>query len=132
MGELGLRLCGVSLLGAFAIFLLRQIKGELALTVRLGTGVLCAFLIVSALSPVLQELSALGDSVGAQDYVTVLLRALGIALLTHICAGVCRDLGEGSIGVWVEMAGKVEILLLCLPLLREILKAASKLLDFGA
>lgn len=132
MSTLLWRLCGVGLLGAIAAFLVRQIKGELSSAVRIGATVLCAALSIGALIPVLEELRGGVEALGLWQYASIPLRALGIGLLTHVCAGICRDLGEGGIGDWVEIAGKAEILLLCLPLLKEILEDASALLRMGA
>ena len=64
----------------------------------------------------------------AERYADILLGALGIALMTGICADICRDCREPSIAGYVEMAGRLEILLLCLPLIAEILETVSGLL----
>jgi stage III sporulation protein AD len=56
---------------------------------------------------------------------------MGIALLTQFCADVCRESGESGAASTVELTGKMEILLLCLPLLDEILSAARELLSLG-
>jgi stage III sporulation protein AD len=63
------------------------------------------------------------------EYVAVMLKGLGVALLTHSCSSVCRDCGKGSVADWVEFAGKLEILLLCFPLMSEIITTAVGLLD---
>lgn len=72
--------------------------------------------------------SRLFDGQTAQ-YLAVMLKGLGVALLTHVCSTVCRDCGRGSIADWVELAGKLEILLLCFPLIDEIVTTAVGLLE---
>ena len=48
--------------------------------------------------------------------------------MTEIAASICRDSGEGGLAGWVEMAGRVEILLLSFPLIRTVLSTVSDLL----
>lgn len=62
-------------------------------------------------------------------YLAVMLKGLGVALLTHVCSSICRDCGKGSLADGVELAGKLEILLLCFPLIIEIITTATTLLE---
>lgn len=65
------------------------------------------------------------------EYVFVMLKGLGAALITHFCASVCREYGKPSLADSVELAGKLEILLLCFPLLTEIASTALELLELS-
>lgn len=62
-------------------------------------------------------------------YIETMLKGLGAALITGLCASVCRECGKGSLADLVELAGKLEILLLCLPLIRSVAKTAAALLS---
>ena len=59
----------------------------------------------------------------------MLIRALGIALICELCALFCRDLGEQSVASGVLLFGKLEILVLCLPLVDKVLEIAKELLQ---
>ena len=61
----------------------------------------------------------------------VLLKALGVSILAHVTATVCRDAGEGSMAYYVELGAKIEILILSLPLLGEMLSLAMELLEMS-
>ena len=92
-------------------------------------GILCvAGGCLTLLSPVLGWMRELAAAGGMSDRLSLLLRGLGVALLTQICTDVCRQSGEATLANGVEMAGKAELLLLCLPLLRELIEAAQGLL----
>lgn len=99
--------------------------------VRLAATVLFAGTILSMASPLTAYLRQLTETTGLSDYAGFLLKALGIAVLTQICADVCRDAGENGIGNGVELAGKMEILILCLPLIGEIFSTAKTLFGMG-
>ena len=123
------RICGIALLCSVSGILLRQIKGELGGLLRLGGGILIVSLCMPLLGNVLEEMGLLMENQESFSYAEVMLRALGLALLCRISADICRDCGEGTIATGVEMAGKIAILLLCFPLLREIVSYARKMLD---
>ena len=61
----------------------------------------------------------------------ILLRSLGLAFATELCAGICRDSGETALAAWVETAGRLEILVLALPLVRAVADTVAGLLSAG-
>ena len=75
------------------------------------------------------ELSQLRELAGEewQRWLTPVLRSLGIAVVAGCAADVCRDLGQDSVASGVELAGKAEIMLVCLPLITELLSVVRSL-----
>ena len=65
------------------------------------------------------------------EYVEIILKGLGIVILTQICSDICKDSGEGTLAGNIETVGKLELLLLCIPLIEEILGTAERLLEMG-
>ena len=63
------------------------------------------------------------------SYVAVMLKGFGVAVISHVCATVCKDLGKATLADLVETAGKLEIFVLCLPLISDILQTAAALLE---
>jgi stage III sporulation protein AD len=127
--ELLLRVVGVGLLCSVAALLLRQSRGELVPLIRLGGTVLILGAILPVLGEVLERLSFLSESEHVAPYAEVMLRALGIALLAKLAGDLCRDVGEGGLASGVELAGKVILLLLSVPMMEELLDLASRILD---
>ena len=127
-----LKICMLAVLGVCAALTLKQWKSELLPLLRVGMVLLFGFAALKAVTPALTYLTRLGETAGVTPYAEVLLRALGIALLTQYAAEICRECGEGAAASGVEMTGKIEILLLALPLIDEILSLASNLLSMGA
>ena len=75
--------------------------------------------------------SDLSTRAGASQYVEIILKGLGIVILTQICSDICKDSGEGTLAGHIETLGKLELLLLCIPLIEEILGTAERLLEMG-
>lgn len=124
------KICLIAVTCVSLLVIVRQWKSDFLPLLRLGVALLFAFLIISAAAPVVAYLRELTSLSGLSGYAELLLKALGIAVLTQCCAGLCRECGENVAAGGVELAGKVEILLLCLPLIGEILSTAKELLTW--
>ncbi len=126
----GGKLGGLALVGLTALLLLRQYKPEWAPFVRIAVTVLAMGMILSLAGTVLSYVTELTDVADEPDNETrsILLKALGIAFLTETAASICRDSGEGTLAGWVETAGKLEILLLSIPLIRTVLETVAGML----
>jgi stage III sporulation protein AD len=129
----GARIGGLALVGLVALLVLRQYKPEWAVFIRMAVTVVSMGIILSMAGTVITYVTDLAEGTGALDGATwsLLLKALGIAFLTETAASICRDSGEASLAGWVEMAGKLEILLLAFPLIRTVLDTVATLLGRG-
>ena len=56
-----------------------------------------------------------GQLDGANEYIQMLLRIVGISYISEFCAGICKDAGYEDIGKGVETAGKFSVLLIGMP-----------------
>ena len=64
-----------------------------------------------------------------RSFFPVIIKVLAVAYITDFTAQLCRDSGENAIGSKVELAGKVMIFYLAMPVLSAILELISSLLD---
>ena len=126
-----LKFCMLAVTGVAAAMIVKQWKSDFLPLIRLALCLLFGIAVVTAATPLISYLSDLTGMGGISQYATVLMKALGIAVLTQCCSEICRGCGENGAASGVELTGKVEILLLCLPLINEILSAAEKLLTLG-
>ena len=131
MGEQVLKICGIALISAICGIVIGQIRKELSFAVKVAGVILIFGMIFTSLSPFLAEIEGLPAFGNISEYIQIMLKALGVAFLTHICATLCRDCGESSLASGVEFAGKLEILILCLPLISKILNYASQIISMG-
>ena len=131
MGELIFKVSGIALIAAMAALLLKKWGADFALLVKLGAGIFLATLCMQSVTPIVAYLEEACNGTELARYLKVLLRVLCVAFLTHICASICRDCGEGTIACFAELGGKIEIVLLCLPLMEDIFDIAARLLEMG-
>ena len=131
MGSELIRVCGIAILCAIGTMILRGKNGEIAALLRVGGVVLLMGMLLLSLREPLGEIQGMLSSSVLSSYVTVLLKAIGIAILCATCAEICRECGEGSLASCVETVGNVLILSLCIPIIRDILEQASSLMAIG-
>ena len=123
-----LKICGTGLLCAFCALILRQLKGEYAPLVRaVGTVILLGALILWA-ADILSDSLAFSFVDGISEYGVIMMKALGLCLISKLCADVCRDMGENALGGVIELGGRLAILSLCLPLIGELMGYARELM----
>lgn len=116
-------LCGICVTGAVAVLVLRELRREYVPYLVLAVGVTVLVSVLPRVGETVtfaHEIAAYADG----EYVSVLLRALGISYLTAAAADLCRCSGDGNIASYVEAVGRVELIALSLPLLRELLSLA--------
>ena len=130
MGETFLKICGVALVSTMLITTVKKLGSEMSTLLKLASGLLAATVCVASLSPVIEfirEVSAFGGG-RLGEYTLFLLKVLGVAMTVHICATICRDSGEGSLATYIEIGGKVEVIVLALPYISEMISVSVGLL----
>ena len=130
MGALSTKVCFFAILSVVVTVVIKQIRPDYAFLVRIASTVAICAVAVSVAAPMIAYMRSLfsGEALESFAYVGNVLKALGVALISQICADVCRDCGEGSAASGVELIGRVEILLLCIPMLEAVISTVGEVL----
>ena len=121
---------GLGVLGTVLAVLMKQYKPEYALAVSLLTGVAIFAVAMKGLEPILEELDALLAATSVpREFIGVLVKSLGVCFITQIACDTCRDAGQSAIAAKLEIAGKLMILTLSLPLFAQLLEVVTSLLS---
>ncbi len=76
--------------------------------------------VIGGIVPIIERIETMyADTGGSSEYLTILLKSLGICFLTQLAADICRDSGEGTLAVQTETAGKAALLVVALPLFEQ-------------
>ena len=123
-----LQISGLALTAVALAVLLRQYRAEYAMAL----GLMVSVVVLLALMPVLKETMSLlmniASNSGASQSVGVIVKSLGIAFVAGIAADVCRDAGESAMASKVELAGKVAILSLAMPMATQLMGLFERIL----
>lgn len=90
------------------------------------------FLLLPFLSKAVEALAELSELGGlGADTVGFVLRAAGTACLTGLAASICRDAGESALGETVQLAGRLMLVLMTLPILKRLVQMLTELIENG-
>ena len=122
-------LLGVVLCAGLLAVLLRTQRPELAMCLCLGAGALVVVRLAQQLLPVVSAVRSRMQTGGVSGtYLTVMLKAAGVALVTQLTADTCRDAGETALAAKAELTGRVMLLVLAVPLFEQILSLVTALI----
>ena len=127
---MSLKICLFAIICVVASSILKQIRPDFLPYIRIGTTLVICTFAVSVIAPVVTYISSLFSASSQDEWGGAILKAIGIALLVQICADICRDCGENSAATGVELIGKLEILILCLPMIKKIIATALEVLQW--
>lgn len=120
---------GVAVLTILLYVLLRDIHSPLAAYLPTAAAVLILYRAGDELLPFLLSPSkSIGGSEMPKYYNTV-LACFGIGCLTALLSDFAQDVADGSVSKKIELGGKCAVLILLLPLIRELLSAAVGVLS---
>lgn len=122
------RICGIAVLGAAVSVVVGRFDRGVAAVCAAVASVVVTGAVLTQLAPLLGELEKLLCGVLDQAYTVVPIKAVGIGITTQITSDICRDCGEAGVASKVELAGKVALLMISLPLMRDILELSTSVL----
>ncbi|MFY9133879.1 MAG: stage III sporulation protein AD [Bacillota bacterium] len=120
---------GMAILGAVLLAFLRQTRSDMAIVLSAALGIVVFLMVVTRLAYFVEVLSDLAVRAGVNRmYLDTVLRVIGVAYLAAFGGQVCRDAGEGALATKVELAGKVLILAMSVPLMFALLDLILRIL----
>lgn len=123
-----LKYCGIALTALFTVLLLRGQKSDFAGFAALAAAMLLLGAAVKEYLPAMTFLAETAEGTAFEGHLATLTKALGITLAVQFTAEICRDAGEGGLASKLELVGKAQILLLSIPLLRELMTLAGSVM----
>lgn len=122
-------IAGITICAAVVAAMLRRYHQEYAVLVSIAAGIVIFLAVFSNFAPAIRQIRTLLSAAGlTEDYTLILFKTLGICFLAQFAADSCRDAGESSLASKVELAGKLAIVVLALPLFEKIAKTATGLI----
>lgn len=118
------------MIAAVIAVLLKQHKPEYAVILSIGAGTLIITMILSAIIPAIAEINSLINLSGIhEEYGKIIIKSLGICFITQFAADTCRDAKETALASKIETAGKIAVLLISLPMFKNIAELAVRLIE---
>ncbi len=124
------QIVGIALVVSIISVVLKQFRKEIALQMTILTGAIIFTLILDKIQIVIDLLQSLADQANISSYyLIIVLKIVGVAYLAEFGAEICRDAEEKALATKIEIAAKVGVLVLAIPIIVAILESIMGLLS---
>jgi stage III sporulation protein AD len=124
-----IQIVAISIIAVILAVVIRQYRPELALQISVVTGLLIFLVVIFKMASVLDALRTFTGRMNIDTvYISTIFRIVGIAYIAEFGAQVCKDAGENSIASKIELAGKVIILVLAVPILMALMELIMEII----
>jgi stage III sporulation protein AD len=124
-----IKIIGIGLIALIIIIILKQYKPEFVVYVSLIAGILILSISLSKISAIVELLKNLADSTSINSqFLNLLIKITGIAILTEFAVSICKDSGETAIANKIDIGGKVIIVSMSIPIISGLLETIIQVL----
>ena len=122
------KVIGFGIIAVSLIIILKQQKQEIALLCVVASSVIMLTFIFDDLKNVISLIDKLViDSAIDSSFLKIILKVIGISYMVEFGKDICKDAGENAIANKIEMAGKVIIVSLSIPVIASLLNIVAEL-----
>lgn len=124
-----IKIIGVGLVSLILIIIIKQYKPEFALYISIAAGLIIFFLVMDKLSGIIDLLLNLSNKANInKDFIVILLKITGIAILSEFAICVCRDSGEAAIASKIDFGAKIIMVAISIPIIASLLEMILKIM----
>ncbi|SDQ51331.1 stage III sporulation protein AD [Virgibacillus subterraneus] len=114
----------LGIVASILYIVLKDMNSSFAFFVIVVTGVLIFLAIIKQIGIIFQLIESLGEKANIDGmYINTILKIIGIAYIAEIGANLTKDAGLSSVASKIELAGKIFILLLAIPIITAVIEA---------
>lgn len=122
----------VGFLGIAGVLLAVQFKGqkpEYGIYIGLGISIVIFAYAIRQVEAVISQLGRIREYLdGAENYLSILLKVIGITYVCEFSAGICKDAGYQSVAGQIEVLGKLSVMFAGLPILFAVIEQIQSFL----
>lgn len=119
-----LQIVTLGIIATILYIVLKDLHASFAFFLILITAIIIFFVVVQQIGTIIQLIDSLGRRANIDGmYLETILKIIGIAYLAEIGSSITKDAGLQSVAANIELAGKVFILLLAIPIITALIEA---------
>lgn len=124
-----IQIVGLAIIITVISAVLRQIRPEIAIQLSILAGIIIFLVAMDKIRLVIDLLQRLAEQANVSSYyLLIVLKIVGIAYLAEIGSQICRDAGENALATKVEIAAKIFVVVLAIPIIVAIMDSMVRLL----
>ena len=122
------QIVGLALIVTVISVVLKQIRPEIALQLTILASASIFIIVMSKIKVIVDLLQNLANQANISSYyLLIVLKIVGVAYLAEFGAQICRDAGEGALASKIELAAKVGVIVLAIPIIVAITESLVRL-----
>lgn len=111
-----IRLIGFCLLAAAMVMVLRQMNPAIAGLLSVAFGALLVSMVLPGVKAYIETIQSFLSSLDlSAEYYRIMLKAMGIVLVTQMAVQICQDMDAPSIARRAELCGRIALLGVAMP-----------------
>lgn len=123
------KIVGIGLVGTLIVIILKKTSSEFSTLASIVTGLIILAFIIAKVTGVIDLLYSLIENTGINaGYLEIILKITGIAYIVEFGSNISKDAGQSAIASKIELAGKVLIVSLSIPILTAMLEVVTKII----
>lgn len=124
-----IQIASFAIVSAILIIILKQYKPEFAMLTSILAGTVILFFTISKIETIVELIEKLVNDIGInKEFFKILIKITGIAYIIEFASNVCKDAGENAIASKVELAGKMLIVTLSVPIFSTLITTISEVI----
>ncbi|MGE1023791.1 stage III sporulation protein AD [Bacillus sp. GMs2/2] len=127
-----MQIVGLGLVATFLAAVLNQHKSSITSLFIVFVGSVMFLILIDQIHSILQMIERVANEAKVSNvYVETLLKIIGIAYIAEFGAQITKDAGQGAIASKIELAGKILILVMAIPILTVVIETILGFLPTG-
>ena len=124
-----IKIIGIAFVSVIIIVILKQYRPEFAIYASILAGVLILTLASNTLSGIIDMIKSISSKTNINSqFLMILIKITGIAILTEFAVSVCKDSEESAIASKVDIGGKIIIISMSIPIINALIETVVKVL----
>lgn len=127
-----IQIVGISLITTFLALIIKEQKPNFAFLLVLFVGSAIFLFLVDQLREIIHMVQKIASNANVNTiYVETILKIIGVAYIAEFASHISKDAGQGAMAAKVELAGKIIILAMAIPILTVLIETVINLIPNG-
>jgi stage III sporulation protein AD len=124
-----IQVVGLGLIATFLILIIKEQKPMFAFLLATFVGVIIFIALADKIADVIRVIESLAEQAKVNTlFLGTILKIIGIAYIAEFGAQVTRDAGQNAIASKIELAGKILIMVMAIPIITLIIETVMQIL----
>ena len=121
------KILGIALVTTLLSVVLKKYRPEFSVGIVVTFGSIFLLYICKSAEIVFEGIRSICNNVGVKViYIEIMFKVIGVSYMCEFISAVCKDAGESSVAVKVDIAGKLIILSASLPVFKELINMITR------